>query len=106
MYIIDDSDRLFIAIIPKALEQDANNFNYPTIDDLKTVDNVKSSYRFENGNDILVWYLPNSIHHELLDTTEDYEIEDSLNDSMWRTNSPLLVTLCMWDNHLIEKEWE
>jgi len=105
MYIIDDSDRLFIAITPKALEQDANNFNYPTIDDLRTVDNVKSSFRFENGNDILVWYLPNSIHHQMLDTTEDYEIEDSLNDSMWRTNSPLLVTLCMWDNHLTKKEW-
>ncbi len=91
-------DSLFLAILPIKLKEESAN--YPNFSDLKQVDTVKSHYRFEFGNSILVWYLPDSPYHDLLNNaTEDYEVESTLDEDLWRTNSPLMITFCMWDNH-------
>ena len=92
-------DSLFLAILPTRLKEES--VNYPNFSDLKQLDPVKSHYRFENNNSILVWYLPNSSYSELLNNiTEDYEVESTLDEDLWRTSSPLMITFCMWCNHL------
>ncbi len=93
-------NRLFVAFVKKSFDATG----YPGLEDLKGVDDVKYQYRFKNGNSMLVWDLSKSPYYpEHTNSDERYEVEDSLGDDIWRTNSRLLIAFCMWNNYLHAK---
>jgi hypothetical protein len=90
-----DNNRLFVAFVPNEL-----NRNFIGISKLNsTDDDVKSYYRFDNGNSIFVWDLDKDTNFHM-NSDERFEVEDDLSYDLWRTNSKLLITFCMWNNQL------